>query len=157
MNHYQQTLALKASPAAVYAALTTPEGLRGWWTQDCDVPAAVGQTLHFRFRCARKDMRIERLVPGREVRWHCTGAHIDAAGIARKDEWVGTDLVFRLTPDAVDNAGRTRLDFEHIGLVPAFECYDLCRNGWQYFLGSLQQLVETGRGTPYEVELAAAQ
>jgi hypothetical protein len=95
-------------------------------------------------------------VPGREVRWHCTGAHIAAAKIAVKDEWVGTDLVFRLAPDAVDNEGRTRLDFEHIGLVPAFECYDFCSDGWRYFLGSLQQLVETGRGTPYEVELAAA-
>lgn len=88
-----------------------------------------------------------RLVTGREVRWHCTGTHIAAAKIAVKDEWVGTDLIFRLAPDAVDNEGRTRLDFEHIGLVPAFECYDLCSNGWQYFLGSLQQLVETGRGT----------
>lgn len=32
-----------------------------------------------------------------------------------------------------------------------FECYDLCSDGWQYFLGSLQQLIETGRGTPYEL------
>jgi uncharacterized protein YndB with AHSA1/START domain len=156
MRHYHQTLTLNASPAAVYAALTTPEGLRGWWTQDCDVPTGPGQTLHFRFGRTHKDMRIERLVPGREVRWHCTGAHIAATKIAVKDEWVGTDLVFRLAPDAVDNEGRTRLDFEHIGLVPAFECYDFCSDGWRYFLGSLQQLVETGRGTPYEVELAAA-
>ncbi len=154
MSHYQQTLALKASPAAVYAALTTPEGLRGWWTQDCDVPTEVGQTLHFQFGRNHKDMRIERLVPGREMRWRCTGAHIAAAEISRKDEWVGTELVFRLTPDG---EGRTRLDFEHIGLVPAFECYDLCSNGWQYFLRSLQQFVETGRGTPYAIELAAAE
>ena len=48
--------------------------------------------------------------------------------------------------------GKTRLDFEHIGLVPALECYDLCSNCWSYFLGSLQQLVETGRGTPWVVE-----
>lgn len=47
-----------------------------------------------------------------------------------------------------DGAGRTRADFEHIGLVPAFECYGICCEGWQYFLGSLQQLWETGEKTP---------
>ncbi len=28
MNHYQQSFIVKANPAAVYAALTTAEGLR---------------------------------------------------------------------------------------------------------------------------------
>lgn len=39
MNHYQQSLIVKANLAATYAALTTAEGLRGWWTQDCEVAA----------------------------------------------------------------------------------------------------------------------
>lgn len=30
MSHYQTSLVLEANPVAVYAALTTPEGLRGW-------------------------------------------------------------------------------------------------------------------------------
>ena len=156
MSHYQQSLVLEANPATVYAALTTPEGLRGWWTQDCDVATEVGGTIHFRFGPTHKDMRIERLEPDREVRWLCTGAHISAAHAAQlthRDEWVGTQLVFRLTPQG---NGRTRLDFEHLGLVPAFECYDLCCDGWRYFLDSLQQFVETGRGTPYELEAATA-
>lgn len=134
-------------PAAVYAALTTPDGLRGWWTQDCDVAAEVGGTIHLRFGHTHKDMRIERLDPGREVRWQCTGAHIAVAQISRKDEWVGTRIAFHLAPEG---KGRTRMEFEHVGLVPAFECYSLCSDGWRYFLGSLQQFVETGRGSPYE-------
>ena len=96
-------------------------------------------------------MRIERLQPGQEVRWRCTAAHI--ATLQRPDEWVGTELVFRLAPAG---AGRTRLDFEHAGLVPGLECHALCARGWRHFLGSLQQLVETGRGTPYESAAAAA-
>ena len=147
MSHYQQSLVLEANPGIVYSALTTPDGLRGWWTQECDVGTELGTVIEFRFGTTRKEMRIERLEPHREVRWLCTGAHIAAAQLMRRDEWVGTQLVFRLTPDG---EGRTRLDFEHRGLVPAFECYDLCRSGWRYYLGSLQQFVETGRGTPYE-------
>jgi uncharacterized protein YndB with AHSA1/START domain len=146
MSNFQQSLLLEATPAAVYAALTTPAGLRGWWTQDCYVATEIGGTLRFRFGPNHKDMRIEQLAPEREVRWLCTGAHI--ARLSRKEEWVGTRLVFHITPAG---EGRTQLDFEHVGLVSAFECYDLCSNGWHYFLDSLQQFVETGRGTPYEV------
>lgn len=149
MKNYQHSLTLAASPAAVYAALTTIEGLRGWWTEDCEGSTEVGGTIHFRFGSSYKDMRVERPEPGQDVRWLCTRAHIAADSIARKDEWVGTQLVFRTS---ADGQGRTRLDFEHIGLVPSFECYGLCDRGWQHFMGSLQQYLETGDGTPYVLE-----
>ncbi len=153
MSHYQQTLIINATPAAVYAALTTPAGLRGWWTDDCDVPTEVGSTIHFRFGPNYKDMRIEQLDPSREVRWHCTRAHIAVGDLARRDEWVGTDIEFHLTPEG---DGRTRVHFEHIGLVPELSCYELCNGGWQYFMSSLQQFVETARGTPYTIKAAEA-
>ena len=153
MSHYQQSLIVEADPATLYAALTTPEGLRGWWTQDCDVETKAGGSLHFRFGPNHKDLRIERLEPGREVRWLCTGAHIAVGELSCRYEWVGTQLVFRLTPQG---SGRTRLDFEHIGLVPALEGYGLCSDGWRHYLGSVQRFAETGRGTPYELEAAAA-
>ncbi|HEV7491877.1 MAG TPA: SRPBCC domain-containing protein, partial [Rhodanobacteraceae bacterium] len=114
MNHHQQNLIINATPAAVYAALTTPAGLSGWWTEDCDVPTEVGSTIHFRFGPHYKDMRIEHLEPSREVRWYCTRAHIAVGNLTRSDEWVGTEIVFRLMPDG---EGRTRVHFEHIGLV----------------------------------------
>jgi uncharacterized protein YndB with AHSA1/START domain len=151
MSHYQRSLVLEATPDAVYAALTTPAGLRGWWTQDCDVATNVGGTIRFRFDCTSKAMRIERLEPAREVRWLCTEAHIAAPSLTRRDEWKGTQIVFRLSP--LDDR-RTRLDFEHVGLEPALACYGMCSDGWRYFLGSLQQLVETGRGTPYDGTVA---
>lgn len=146
MSHFTQRLVIGATPAAVYAALTTPTGLRAWWTQDCDVDTRRGGRLHFRFGRNHKEMRIETLAPD-AVEWRCTAAAIVTAGLARQDEWVGTRIVFRLTPEG---ACRTRLEFSHIGLTPALECYDLCRGGWQYFLASLQQYLETGRGTPHE-------
>lgn len=153
MNHYQQSLVVEANPAAVYAALTTAEGLRGWWTQDCDVQTKLGGSIKLRFGPNHKEMRIERLEPGREVRWLCTGAHIAVGELTHRDEWVGTQLVIHLTPQG---NGRTRLDFEHIGLLPALECYSLCSDGWRHFLGSLQQFAKSGRGTPYELETADA-
>lgn len=148
MSHYRQSLVLEADSVSVYAALATPRGLCGWWTQDCDVATEVGGTIQFRFGHSYKTMCIERLEPGREVRWLCTGAHIAIDQLAHKDEWVGSQLVFRLTPDEEE---RTRVDFEHVGLVPTFQCYDLCSNGWRHYLNSLKLFVETGRGTPHEL------
>jgi uncharacterized protein YndB with AHSA1/START domain len=146
MKHYQHSLTIAATPATVYAALATTEGLLGWWTQDCEGAAEVNGIIHFRFGSSYTDVRIERLEPGREVRWQCTRAHIAADSVSRKDEWVGTQLVFRMSDVG---QGRTRLDFEHIGLVPSLECYGLCDKGWQHCMGSLQQYLETGEGTPY--------
>ncbi|MFZ6654015.1 SRPBCC family protein [Undibacterium sp. TJN19] len=148
MSNYQHTLDLAATPAAVYNALTTIAGLRGWWTQDCDGGTAVGDTIHFRFGVCDKDVRISGLTPQHQVRWLCTRAHIVAANVTRSDEWVGTEMVFGIS-DAGN--GRTRLEFEHIGLVPALQCYSQCLNGWQYFMTSLQQYAETGTGTPHVI------
>ncbi len=152
MNPYRKTLVVDAAPADVYAALTTPDGLRGWWTEDCDIATEVGGTHHFRFARTRKAMRVERLDAEREVRWLCTDAHIAADRLAQKDEWVGTELVFRLTPAG---GARTQLHFEHIGLVPSLECYALCDDGWTYFMASLRQFVETGFGTPFAPAVGA--
>lgn len=153
MEHFQQDLNIATKPESVYAALTTIDGLRGWWTQECDGAAGVGQTIHFRFGSCFKDMRVASLQPGREVRWHCTRAHIDVAGIAHHAEWLGTEPVFTLTPDG---KGGTDLHFEHHGLLPSLECYGICLQGWQHFLASLRQYAETGTGTPYIKEREAA-
>jgi uncharacterized protein YndB with AHSA1/START domain len=152
MNHYQQTLVIDAAPSAVYAALTTAEGLRGWWTPECTVDTHVGGVIHLHFGQTRKDMCIEQLDTNRGVRWFCTRARIASEDLTHKDEWVGTEIAFRLTPTF---DGKTRLDFEHVGLVPSLECYAMCERGWRYFLGSLKQLAETGRGTPWAMSCAA--
>lgn len=152
MTHYQQSLTIHAPIATIYEALTTTAGLRGWWTRDCEVGAAVGESIELRFERTFKSLRIERLEPQCEVRWRCIHAHIASAHLAQRDEWAGTQILFHLAPTA---DGHTRLDFEHLGLVPALECYGACQNGWRHFLDSLQQYAETGCGTPFEAAAAA--
>ncbi|MEY4564392.1 MAG: hypothetical protein RLZZ618_3669 [Pseudomonadota bacterium] len=146
MSHFQKHLILSASPEAVYAALSTQQGLSQWWTATCEADETVGGQARFDFNQTHKTMRIDRLEPGREVRWHCVQAHLEAPGIAHTSEWVGTDIVFRLSPEA---GGGTRLEFEHIGLTQALQCFNICQSGWTIFLGSLKSLVETGTGQPF--------
>ena len=146
MSHYQRQLLLSASPAAVYQAIATQAGLRGWWTHTCDADSHVGGRATFQFNQSRKVMNLTSLVPEREVRWQCAEAYIDADFLQHKDEWVGTQIVFKLAPTG---DGGTRLDFEHLGLSPALQCFDICTSGWNQFMGSLQSYVETGTGQPF--------
>jgi hypothetical protein len=43
----------------------------------------------------------------------------------------------------------TEVRFTHAGLVPEYECFDVCSNAWGFFIGdSLRNLITTGDGTP---------
>ncbi|MDQ2874979.1 MAG: hypothetical protein M3Y33_09385 [Actinomycetota bacterium] len=42
-----------------------------------------------------------------------------------------------------------RCAFRHEGLSPQLECYDMCRAGWDQYLPSLRDYLETGTGTPF--------
>ncbi|HWV17708.1 MAG TPA: SRPBCC domain-containing protein [Rhodocyclaceae bacterium] len=145
MPNYNTELLVQAPPRRLYQALTTQAGLQGWWTESCTIGDGVGARSTFYFGETWKIMRTASLKPDTEVRWTCTDSHIAAPGLKRSDEWIGTDIVFRLVP----RGEQTLLQFEHVGLTPQIECYALCTSGWHQFLGSLKKYAETGKGAPY--------
>jgi uncharacterized protein YndB with AHSA1/START domain len=153
MHHFRHALTLAAPTPRVYEALTTDAGIRGWWTPDCHVGSAEGERLSVRFDQRYKVMRIASLQPTRHVAWQCVEAHLHAPGLVqRTDEWLGTTITF----DLHELPGRhTRLTFQHRGLTPAAQCFDLCSDGWRHFLASLQSYVETDLGHPYVPQLTA--
>ena len=147
MKSYQCEVEFAAPIEAVYQAITSEPGLKGWWTTTCEVGSGVGAESIFGFGKTHNVMRTERLTTNQEVIWRCLEQHHEAEGLRRKDEWARTKLRFRL--ESV-SPGSTRLHFEHEGLAPGLECYDICERGWDHFLKlSLKGYVETGRGEPY--------
>jgi len=148
MKSYCCSVIIAAPAASVYEALTTAKGLQGWWTATCEVGAEAGALSTFWFGQTHNVMRIERLEPDREVVWRCVKQHHHAPSqLTRTDEWIGTRLVFQL---AAPTPASTILEFEHIGLMPGLECYEICDLAWDHFLKrSLKNYVETGRGEPF--------
>lgn len=147
MKSYECKITIDAPPAKVYAALTTAEGLQGWWTTDCEVGDGPGSQSTFRFGQTICVVRHEKEVPEQEVRWHCVEYFLDLPMVSKTDEWVGTSMIFNLTAGA-DNG--TDLHFVHEGLTPELECYELCETGWDHFLKtSLKRFAEKGKGEPY--------
>ncbi len=49
MNDILHRVGITTSPEDVYAALTTIDGLAGWWTEDTRGDSAVGGVIEFRF------------------------------------------------------------------------------------------------------------
>jgi len=76
-----------STPDEVYAALTTLDGLSGWWTENTDGGTAVGDVVHFRFQPGDIDMTVGELDPGRHVLWQVTDG---------PREWIGTTVNWEL-------------------------------------------------------------
>ncbi len=130
------------SPAEAFAAITN---VRGWWSGQIDgVTDEPGGEFTYRYQDVHySKQRITELVPGKKVVWHVLDASLNFT--ADPKEWTGTDVTFEISP----RGGQTAVQFTHLGLVPAVECYDKCASAWAYYINySLRQLITTGRGQP---------
>jgi uncharacterized protein YndB with AHSA1/START domain/DNA-binding transcriptional ArsR family regulator len=111
----------------VVAALTTLDGLAGWWTPDVTGSPAPGGELVFRFGGRATTMRVEDVDPTGLVVWTCIASEIFA-------EWVGTSLWFDVRPRP---GGGSVLVFRHVGLTPELPCFAVCAPGWEHHLANL--------------------
>ena len=68
--------------ADVLAALTTLDGLAGWWTPDVSGSPAPGGALTFRFGGRATVMRVEHVDPAGLVVWTCPRARASPSGWA---------------------------------------------------------------------------
>ena len=132
---------IDASASKVFDAVTTLEGLRGWWTPFVEGRPTEGGDVRFEFEGLSQHivMHVEEARPAELVAWTCV-VH------SALPEWAGTRVIWNLRPLG---QGRCALRLEHVGLVPALDCYDHCEVGWDHFLASVGAYVERGAGTPY--------
>lgn len=128
-----------APPADVYGALTTEEGVTGWWTTEASLEEGEGGVIHFTFH-GDFHPRMEQvgLEPNRRVEWRCVGGH---------DNWQDNAFSFALE----EREGETRLTFrQHYARELPDDVYGTYNYNWGYYLGSLKKLCETGTGTPFQ-------
>jgi uncharacterized protein YndB with AHSA1/START domain len=159
MPNIRHELLIAAPADKVYAALTSQQGLAGWWTPGAKAKAEQGSIAHFDFGPDYfKEMKIESLEPSKHVEWRCT------AGV---QEWVGTALSFELHeggseallkshPEAKGQleqhpnlAVGTLVAFAHDNWKNYTPMFAECSYTWGRFLRSLKLVCETGAGTPW--------
>jgi len=127
-----------SSAEAVYKALTTLEGLSGWWTGTRG-DGRAGGVLQFRFGERGFDIEVLALEPARRVAWRV---------IDGPEEWIGTRIGF----DIREGDGWAVVLFRHEGWKEPVEFMHHCSTKWAVFLISLKSLLETGKGTPWPHE-----
>ncbi|HEY4929331.1 MAG TPA: SRPBCC domain-containing protein [Acidimicrobiales bacterium] len=122
-----------ASPAAVYAAVGTIDGLAGWWTSDTRGDASPGGKLEFYF--GRPDpsatMEVLESVPDERVVWRC---------MEGPDTWMGTTFTFAISPED----GQTILMFTNEGWREPVPFMHHCSTKWAYFLLGLKATLAGG-------------
>jgi uncharacterized protein YndB with AHSA1/START domain len=134
-------IGIKSSPEKVYEALSTLQGLSGWWTEDVEGEEKTGGRIRFRFRTKTGDiigemlMEVKKLDPKKEIKWRCVEGPAD---------WIGTDINFEWSRQD----GQVIIIFGHRNWAEATESMAHCSMKWAVFLLSLRDLVETGKGKP---------
>jgi uncharacterized protein YndB with AHSA1/START domain len=124
-----------ASPAQVYTALSTIDGLAGWWTHDTTGSTDLGGVIKFRFPPGGFDMEVVQQEPGERLAWKVVDG---------PQEWVGTTIDWQLR----DDGDRTIVMFKHQGWKEPVEFMHHCSTKWATYLMSLKALIETGHGAP---------
>lgn len=128
-----------AAPAAVYDALTTVDGLAGWWTEDTVArgdAASAGGVVEFRFPpVGGFDMEVVEAAAPERLRWRVVDG---------PPEWVGTTVDWDLHQDG----DWTIVRFAHRGWAEPGDFMHHCSTKWGSFLMSLKSLVENGAGAP---------
>lgn len=119
----------------VYKALTTIDGLAGWWTTQTSGIGNVGGVIEFRFGAGGIDMKVIELVPDRRVVWEV---------VAGPGEWIGTTVHF----DIAQEGDWALVRFKHQGWKEPVDFMHHCSTKWGVFLLSLKSLLETGKGAP---------
>ena len=124
-----------SSPQRVYDALSTLDGLSGWWAEKTTGDTEPGGVIEFRFGPGGIDMKVVELDPGRLVRWEVVGG---------PGEWIGTEVRFDIRQDG----DWAIVLFRHEGWREPVEFMSHCSTKWATYLVSLKQLLETGTGAP---------
>ena len=131
------------------AAFNAIKNFRAWWSEQIE-----GNTdrLNEEFFYHYKDihlckMKLIEMIPGKKIVYLVVDNQFSF--IKDKTEWIGTKLIFEITSEG----SKTKVQFTHEGLVPEYECYDVCNDAWTgYIQNSLYNLITTGKGGPNPAE-----
>jgi uncharacterized protein YndB with AHSA1/START domain len=146
---YQKEFTVDRSPDQVFNAICAPQI---WWNALIHGSAGVvGDEFGFAMEGVHSTrMRVAEATPGTKVVWTVLENHFSF--VDDQDEWLGTDVVFELTPRDLG----TVVTVTHVGLVPGLECYEVCSGAWSHHLDVGLRAMLTGETPePMTAELAA--
>jgi hypothetical protein len=141
-QNFTTTFTVDQTPEEAFRAI---KNVRGWWSEEIEGSTdKLGDEFTYRYRDVHNcKMKLIEVIPHKKVVWLVVDNYFNFT--KDKSEWKDTKITFEVSE--TDN--KTEIRFTHLGLVPEYECFDLCSNAWgSYMNGSLQTLITTGKGQP---------
>jgi len=139
---FTTTVLVDKTPAEAFHAINN---VRGWWSEEIE---GSTEKLNDEFKYHYEDvhrcqMKLIEVVPDKKVVWLVMNNYFKFT--KDKSEWTGTKIIFEIA--RTDN--KTQIRFTHQGLVPDYECFEICSNAWTHYIQqSLGGLINTGIGKP---------
>lgn len=139
---YTATLLVAQDKTETFNAITN---FRGWWSEQIE-----GETdkLNEVFFYHYKDIhlckiKLIELVADKKLVYKVVDNQFNFT--KDKSEWKNTKLIFEISTEG----DHTKVKFTHQGLVPEYECYEICKDSWGgYIKKSLFDLIRMGKGQP---------
>jgi hypothetical protein len=141
-SDFTTTIVVDQTPKEAFDAINN---VRAWWSEEIQgYTDKLNEEFFYHYQDVHScRMKIIELIPERRIVWFVMDNHFSFT--KDKSEWIGTKISFDIS--LTDN--KTQIRFTHLGLVPEYECYDICQNAWtNYIHNSLRNLITTGKGQP---------
>ena len=143
---YTTTFSVDQTPKEAFDAV---KNVRGWWSEGIEGGTdKLGDEFSYHYKDAHRcKMKMIEVIPDKKVVWLVLDNYFSFT--KDKEEWKGTKIVF----EVAKKDDKTEVRFTHLGLVPEYECFDVCSKGWSSYVNdSLRSLIAAGKGQPNQKE-----
>ncbi|WP_162126356.1 SRPBCC family protein [Flavobacterium phycosphaerae] len=141
-KNYTTTIIVDKDISSAFNSVTN---FRGWWSEEIEGNTdKPGETFFYHYKDVHLcKIKLMEMITDKKIIYQVIDNEFNFT--KDKTEWVNTKLIFDLSTEA----NKTKIVFTHEGLVPEYECYNVCNDAWtSYIQGSLKDFIEKGIGKP---------
>lgn len=141
-TNFSTTILVGKSPTEVFNAINN---VRAWWSEEVEGNTdKLNEEWSYHYQDVHRcNMKIVEFIPDKKIVWQVMDNFFSFT--KDKSEWIGNKIIFEIA----EKNNQTELQFTQVGLVPEYECYDICQGAWKtYIQKSLYSLITTGKGQP---------
>lgn len=139
---FTTAITIDQTPKEAFDAINN---VRGWWSEEIEGNTdKLNDVFDYHYEDVHRcKMKLIEVIPDERIVWLVLENYFNFT--EDKTEWTGTKIIF----DIFQQDGKTGIRMTHLGLVPQYECYNICRDSWtNYIQNSLRNLITTGKGQP---------
>jgi hypothetical protein len=145
-SNFTTSILVDQSPKKAFSAI---KNFRAWWSEEIEGNTdQLNETFFYHYKDIHLcKLKLIEIVPDKKLVYKVLDNQFSFT--KDKTEWINTKLIFEIS----NEKGKTKIQFTHAGLVPDYECYDVCNDAWTgYIKKSLYNLITTGKGEPNPLE-----